>query len=165
MQLRRVFPYALSGNRLPQERFRSSDKQYRPGRSNYRERKKTGSLYGLRNIYKQFMPDEEWFKISIAVRGKNVQIRLKGLLVVDYVEPTPPVIPDGPERERFLDHGTFALQCHNEGSRAFFRSVRVRPLPDDVTSSDQAAPVADKSIAKSSMSAATTFLWSISTYI
>ena len=114
------------------------------GEGNYRERKKTGSLYGVRNIYKQFVPDEEWFKISIAVRGKNVQIRLNGMLVVDYVEPTPPVIPDGPERERFLDHGTFALQCHNEGSRAFFRGVRVRPLPDDVTTSDQAAPVADE---------------------
>jgi hypothetical protein len=62
---------------------------------------------------------------------------------VDYVEPTPPVIPDGPERERFLDHGTFALQCHNDGSRAFFRSVRVRPLPDDITTPGETAPVVD----------------------
>jgi hypothetical protein len=114
------------------------------GEGTYRERKKTGSLYGVRNIYKQFMPDDQWFKLSVAVRGKNVQIRLNGLLVVDYVEPTPPVIPDGPERERFLDHGTFALQCHNDGSKAFFRSVRVRPLSDDLPSSSDSAPLVDE---------------------
>ena len=66
------------------------------GEGSYNERKKTGSLYGIRNIYKQFIPDDKWFKIRVAVRGKNVQIRLNDLLVVDYVEPTPPVIPDGP---------------------------------------------------------------------
>ncbi len=41
----------------------------------------------------QFIPDDTWFKIRVAVRGKNVQIRLNDLLVVDYTEPTPPVIP------------------------------------------------------------------------
>ncbi|HXK07413.1 MAG TPA: family 16 glycoside hydrolase [Verrucomicrobiae bacterium] len=101
------------------------------GEGTYRERKKTGSLYGLRNVYKQLIADDTWFKIQVAVRGKNVQIRLDGVLVVDYVEPTPPVIPPGMERERFLDRGTFALQCHNPGSIARFRSIRVRPAADD----------------------------------
>src|SRR5690348_3569566 len=63
------------------------------GEGAYRERKKTGSLYGLRNVYKQLVRDNEWFKIHAAVRGKNIQIRLNGTLLVDYVEPTPPVIP------------------------------------------------------------------------
>ena len=100
------------------------------GEGTYRERKKTGSLYGLRNVYKQLIPDDQWFKIRVAVRGKNVQVQLNDTLVVDYTEPTPPVIPQAEERERFLDRGTFALQCHNQGSRALFRSVRVRPLAD-----------------------------------
>lgn len=113
------------------------------GEGSYREHKKTGSLYGLRNVYKQFMPDEHWFKIYAAVRGKNVQIRLNGMLVVDYTEPVPPVIPDGPEKGRFLDRGTFALQCHNDGSHARFRSVRVRPLPDDTPTPGGPAPAAD----------------------
>jgi hypothetical protein len=111
------------------------------GEGSYRERKKTGSLYGVRNVYKQFIQDNQWFKIHAAVRGKSVQIRLNEMLVVDYVEPAPPVIPDGPEKERFLDHGTFALQCHNDGSKARFRSVRVRPLPDSLPAI--AEPVAD----------------------
>jgi hypothetical protein len=113
------------------------------GEGNYRERKKTGSLYGLRNVYKQFLPDDQWFKIRAAVRGKNVQIRLNGMLVVDYTEPVPPVIPDGPEKGRYLDHGTFALQCHNDGSHARFRSVRVRPLPDNTPTPGGPAPAAD----------------------
>lgn len=112
------------------------------GEGNYRERKKTGSLYGLRNIYKQFVADDEWFTIRAQVRANRVQIRLNELLVVDYVEPKPPVIPDGPEKGRYLDHGTFALQCHNDGSHARFRSIRVRPLPDDLPAAP--APEADE---------------------
>jgi hypothetical protein len=112
------------------------------GQGGYREHKMGGSLYGLRNIYKAFAADNQWIKLAVAVRGKNVQIRQNGMLMVDYTEPVPPVIPDGAERGRFLDHGTFALQCHNEGSRALFRSVRVRPLSDD-TATPGPVPVAD----------------------
>ncbi len=108
-----------------------------------REKKKTGSLYNLRNSYKQFVPDNQWFKINILVRGKNVQVRLNGMLMVDYFEPTPHVIPPSMEKERFLDHGTFALQCHDPESKAMFRSVRVRPLPDSVTAPGETTFTAD----------------------
>ena len=114
------------------------------GDGGYRERKKTASLYGIRNVYKQFVGDDEWFKMRILVRGKNVQIRLNDMLMVDYVEPTPPVIPQSDlEPERFLDRGPFALQCHNVGSVARFRSVRVRPLPDDTPTPPGPVPVVD----------------------
>jgi hypothetical protein len=118
------------------------------GEGTYRERKKTGSLYGLRNVYKQFVPDDRWFKIQVAVRGKNIQLRIDGMLIVDYTEPTPPVIPAGAETGRFLDRGTFALQCHNDGSKAQFRSVRVRPLADDVATPGAAAPRVDDTFQK-----------------
>jgi histidinol phosphatase-like PHP family hydrolase len=97
-----------------------------------RERKKTASLYNLRNTYKQYVPDNEWFKLHITVRGKRVRVRLNDMLVVDYLEPTPPVIPPSMETERYLDHGTFALQCHDPGSKAMYRRVRVKPLADDL---------------------------------
>jgi hypothetical protein len=64
-------------------------------------------------------------------------------LLVDYTEPTPPVIPDAMERERFLDHGTFALQCHDQGTRTCFRGIRVRPLPDDTPTPGGLVPEAD----------------------
>ncbi len=118
------------------------------GEGTYQERKKTGSLYGLRNVYKQLVPDDQWFRLSATVRGKNVQIRIDGVLVVDYTEPNPPVIPDGIEKERFLSSGAIALQCHNEGSQARFRSVRVRPLADDATAAGAIAPVVDETFRK-----------------
>ena len=96
------------------------------------EKKKTGSLYNLRNNYKQYVPDNQWFKLAISVRGKSVQVRLNQMLMVDYIEPTPPATPpDMPGR--FLDHGTFALQCHDSNSKVSFRKIRIRPLPDDLT--------------------------------
>lgn len=114
------------------------------GEGGYLERKKTGSLYGLRNIHKQLVPDGEWFKLQVAVRGKNIQVRLNGTLLVDYTEPTPAIVPRGLERNRRLDRGTFALQCHDVGSKALFRRVRVRPLPDDIaTPGEPPAPPDD----------------------
>lgn len=118
------------------------------GEGTYRERKKTGSLYGVRNVYKQLINDGQWFKMHVLVRGKNVQVRLDGVLVVDFTEPTPPVIPAGMERDRFLNHGTFALQCHNEGAVARFRSIRVRPLADNATAPEAVAPVVDATFRK-----------------
>lgn len=103
------------------------------GEGLYRERKRTGSLYGIRNVYKQLANDEEWFRLQIAVRGKSVQVRVNGILTVDYVEPTPAFVPPSQETERFLDKGTFALQCHDPGSKVRCRNIRVRPLADSET--------------------------------
>lgn len=128
---------------FPEKGFEIQINNTARGDGGYLERKKTGSLYGLRNMYKQLVPDEKPFLIHTVVRGKNVQIRLNGELLVDFVEPTPPVIPSGGEKRRFLDRGTFALQCHNDGSRAFYRSVRVRPLPDDLPAYTEAPPIVD----------------------
>jgi hypothetical protein len=114
------------------------------GEGNYRERKRTGSLYGVRNVYKQIVADNTWFTANVLVRGKNIQIRIDGMLVVDYTEPTPVYIPPGPERDRRLDRGTFALQCHDPGSKARYRKIRVRPLADNATAKDAAeAPIVD----------------------
>jgi hypothetical protein len=103
------------------------------GSGTYRERRKTGSLYGVRNVYKAFARDNEWFQMHAIVAGKRVRIFLNGMLLVDYVEPAPPVEdPDG--RGRFLQRGTFALQCHDPGSKVFYRNLLVKPLPDDLPS-------------------------------
>ena len=138
------FHTAYQETGFPEKGFEIQINNTALGDSGYLERKKTGSLYGLRNMYKQLVPDEKPFQIRTTVRGKSVQIRLNGQLLVDYVEPTPPVIPAGGEKQRFLNHGTFALQCHNEGSKAFYRSVRVRPLPDGLPAYTGPAPVVDE---------------------
>jgi hypothetical protein len=115
----------------PEQGFEIQVNNTATGEGGYLERKKTGSLYGVRNVYKQLVPDDQWFEMHIAVRGKQVQVRLNGVLVVDYVEPDPPVA-DPDSRGRVLGRGTFALQCHDAGSKALFRKILVRPLPDDL---------------------------------
>jgi hypothetical protein len=109
---------------------------------NYLELKKTGSLYGIRNIYKQLVPDDTWFTLHIAVRGRRVQIRLNDALVVDYVEPDQPVVPADRPGCR-LSHGTFALQGHDPDSRVSFRNLRVKPLPDDADPGPSSRVVVD----------------------
>src|ERR1044072_5843103 len=53
------------------------------------ERAKTGSLVGLRNVYKAFVSDGQWFKLQATVRGSSVQVRMNGMLVVDYIDAAP----------------------------------------------------------------------------
>jgi histidinol phosphatase-like PHP family hydrolase len=110
------------------------------GAGNYRERKKTGSLYGVRNTYKTFVRDREWFPIHLNVRGKRVQVAVDGMLLVDYIEPETPYLAN--ERGRRLGSGTIALQCHDPGSKVRFRNIAVRPLAHDI-SSDAPAPLVD----------------------
>lgn len=108
----------------------------------YIERKKTGSLYGVRDVYKAFVNDNEWSRLHVQVRGKQVKVKLNDILLVDYVQPDhPPRIAD--MEGRVLDRGTFALQCHDPNSKVFFRNIRVKPLPDDLPPTAERPPVVD----------------------
>ena len=113
------------------------------GANGYKERKKTGSLYAVRNVYKQLVNDNEWFRMNILVRGKQVQIRLNDMLVVDYVEPDPPFRADL-NFQRVINHGTFALQGHDPGSTTYFKNIRVRPLPDNLAPISNERPEVDE---------------------
>jgi hypothetical protein len=108
------------------------------------EPQRTGSLFGVRNIYKQLASDGEWFTLLVSVRGNGVQIRLNDVLLVDYLEPAPPQHAAGQPNGRVLARGTFALQCHDPVSKARFRNIRVRRLPDLVASATREAPVSDE---------------------
>jgi hypothetical protein len=97
-------------------------------KNNYTERKKTGSLYGVRNIGKSPVKNDEWFKYRITVQGKTIRGYINGRLMVDYTEPEKPYqTKDG---YRVLSDGTFAFQCHDPHSTVFFKNIKVRPLPD-----------------------------------
>ena len=112
------------------------------GEGSYRENKLSGSLYSIRNVYKPMAKDGEWFTMRVAVRGKRIEILVNDILLVDYVEPNPaPEVPDHPGRK--LDHGTFALQCHDPASKVFFRNLKVKPLPDDLPDPAPPAPFSD----------------------
>jgi hypothetical protein len=89
-----------------------------------------GSLVNVRNIYKSVAPDGEWYDLEGAVRGKNITVRIDGVLLVDYVEPDRP-FRLSETRDR-LGAGTFVLDPGDGATR--LRNVRVRSLPDDDTS-------------------------------
>ncbi len=97
------------------------------GAGGYRENKRTGSLYGIRNVYRQLVQDDQWFQLRISVQGRRVIIHVNDVQTVDYLEPDE--APTGGYAGRKLSRGTFALQCHDPGSKVAFRRIRVRSLP------------------------------------
>ena len=90
------------------------------------ESARTGSLLGLRHVYKRFIADGQWCRLAASVRGCNIQVRLDGMTVVDYTAPAR------------LEPGPVSLH----GSASDFRNLRVRPLPDDLTAPGP-APLSD----------------------
>lgn len=96
---------------------------------NFRELKKTGSVYGVWNLYASPARDDEWFRMAVRVEGRRIEVRMNDLLVNRYVEPSDPVRTSAMAGRR-LEQGTVALQGHDPGSRVAFRKIRVRQLPD-----------------------------------
>src|SRR3990172_3589228 len=113
------------------------------GEGDFRELKKTGSLYGIRNQYKTVVRDNEWFRMRIRVEGKQISVWVNDWLLVGVVEPKPPVLL-GESRGRVIGHGTFALQSHDPGSKVLFRKIRVKPLLDTMESPKFDVPKADE---------------------
>lgn len=102
------------------------------------ELKKSGSIYGVRNIYQTFTRDSVWYTTRILVQGKTVKIWVDSMLVSDYTEPADAAM-HGISPSRQIHQGTFALQCHDPLSKVHYRSIRVRRLPDDAVSTGIAA--------------------------
>lgn len=93
----------------------------------FQELRKTGSLYGIRNVYYPTVKDEEWFELKVRVVENQCQIWVNGTQVVDYIQPDSPYRPENDAWQVF-SAGRIALQCHDEQSKVFFKSIRVRPL-------------------------------------
>lgn len=111
----------------------------------HKDPKKTGSLYGVKNIV--VLPDGkepprggdnevrdeapntdgEWFEYDILVRDKRITIKVDGETTVDYTEPEGgPGLKGSPERK--LSSGTFAIQAHDPDSVVHYRRFAVKPL-------------------------------------
>lgn len=113
--------------------------------STHKDPKKTGSLYGVKNIVvlaegqeapkggdsvvREQAPstDGEWFDYHITVKGKNIVIRVNGEVTVDYTEPE-----GGPASPGFagrrLGEGTFGIQAHDPDSEIHYERFAVKPL-------------------------------------
>jgi hypothetical protein len=121
------FHTAFQEKDWPAEGFEVQVNNSQERHGDYLELKMTGSLYGIRNVYKALARDDEWFTLHVTVRKPRVQVRVNDTLVVDWVEPPGP-LPEGAPTTNRLGRGTFALQCHDPESRVFYRNLRVKPL-------------------------------------
>jgi Domain of Unknown Function (DUF1080) len=89
--------------------------------------RKTGGLYGIKDVKEPPTKDDKWFLYEIIVKDKEITIKLDGQVVTQFAEPgsyTPPADFAG----RKLASGTFALQGHDPGSKVAYRNIMVKPL-------------------------------------
>ncbi|MDD2306340.1 MAG: DUF1080 domain-containing protein [Prolixibacteraceae bacterium] len=98
----------------------------RPG--DFHELKKTGSLYGIRNVYYPTVKDNEWFELSFKVVENRCEVFVNGTKVVDYIQPDDPYRPKN-DKLKVFSAGRIALQCHDKDSKVYFKSIQVKPLP------------------------------------
>jgi len=98
----------------------------KPGQ--YVENIMTGNIYAIRNTWKSPVPDNEWFHYHIVVHGKTVQTYINSELIAEYTEPDE-VYRSGNMQGRVLSSGTFALQCHDPGSKVWHHSSYVQKKP------------------------------------
>lgn len=94
------------------------------------DQRRTGSLLMIKDILGTSpVKDDEWFEYDILVSGKRIVLKVNGKTTVDYTEPEKPERPKGRER-RVLSHGQIALQAHDPNSKAFYRNIRIKVLPE-----------------------------------
>lgn len=94
----------------------------------FHELKKTGSLYGIRNVYYPTVKDNEWFELMFRVVENRCEVFVNGTKVVDYIQPDDPYRPKN-DKMKVFSNGRIALQCHDELSKVYFKSIQVKPLP------------------------------------
>ena len=99
------------------------------GSENNPERRKTGSIYNVRNVYYPLVSDNEWFRMRVKVLDNLIEVYVNDIKVNKYVEPDNPWRPQGSEG-MLLGRGTFALQAHDGGSTTLYKNIRVRVLPE-----------------------------------
>lgn len=88
---------------------------------------KTGSLYHIADIKDPHHADEKWFLYEIIVKDKHVEVKIDGQTVNEWTQPDD-FVPVKGHPHRFIQHGTFALQGHDPGSKVQYRDIRVKPL-------------------------------------
>ena len=93
--------------------------------NSHRDPKRTGGLYNVQDNFEAPVGDGEWFECEIVVEGNHIVVKINGTIISDYVEPED---LDRPDRQ--LSSGLFALQAHDPGSKAKYRGLKVRRLPD-----------------------------------
>ena len=94
----------------------------------HRDPKKSSSLYGVVNVAKPPVQDNQWYTQHIIVKGQRIILKINDHVLVDYTEPEGKA-PFSKQFERRIGEGTFAFQAHDPKSKVMFRNIQVRRLP------------------------------------
>ena len=103
---------------------------------------KSGSLLHVRNLYRALEEEGEWTPLEVAVRGKNISVKIKDVDVVCYTEPAQPWRLPQYEKMR-LGHGAVSLVGGKGTVR--FRDMKLTKLPADATNPCDTLPPIDES--------------------
>ncbi|MGI9543688.1 MAG: 3-keto-disaccharide hydrolase [Cyclobacteriaceae bacterium] len=114
--------------------------------STHTDPRKTGSLYGIANIWapveveeafvakveenqevfimqpKAPSTDGEWFDYHIVVIDKTIEIMVNGVTMIKWTQPE--LWP----RDRKIGHGTVALQAHDPKSETHYKDIKIKIL-------------------------------------
>jgi hypothetical protein len=92
----------------------------------FKDPRKTGSIYGVKDLPQSPVKDDEWFEYHILVKDKRIEIRFNGKTVNEWTQPEDykPVMFKG----RIIGQGTIALQGHDAGSTVWFKNLRIKPI-------------------------------------
>ena len=102
---------------------------------------KSGSLLHVRNLYRAMEDEGQWTPLEVAVRGKNISVKVKGVDVVCYTE------PDNPWRlpqygNMRLGHGAVSLV--GKKGTVGFRGLKLERLGSDAVNPADTLPPVDE---------------------
>ncbi|MEK6233887.1 MAG: DUF1080 domain-containing protein [Planctomycetales bacterium] len=97
--------------------------------SSKKEKRKTGSLYGVVDLDASPTDETSWFEIRLRVEKNRIQVFVEGERVVDYTETAQPARQSS-RAKRLLDPkgGAMAIQAHDPNSIFYFKRIRLREL-------------------------------------
>lgn len=102
---------------------------------------KTGSLRSVRNLYRSLAADGEWFDFEVAVRGKNVAVKINGVDVVCYTEPAAPY-REAKHASKLIGKGAVVLKGVSGDVR--FRNMSIEALAADARNEADTMPPIDE---------------------
>ena len=102
---------------------------------------KTGSLRSVRNLYRSLAQDGEWLDFELAVRGKNIAVKVNGVDVVCYTEPAKPY-REAAHAAKLIGKGKVALKGVKGDVK--FRNLDMQTLAADARNEADVMPPIDE---------------------
>ncbi len=97
--------------------------------STEKEKRKTGSLYGIQDVAKSPVDETEWFTLRIKVKGKRIQVWVNDTQTADYTEPNNVERPKNRIGRLLSDDGGYiGIQAHDLKSKWYFKTVKIREI-------------------------------------